>query len=144
MVENRTEEQQVEQLRRWLRTWGRPLVTGLIAGLIALGGVRWYYNEKNQQAEAASVIYQQLLENIESDRDQAATDAKRLTEEFLGTPYASLGALYLARFAVEDGELERAGEWLRWALQHPLDKPYERLARLRLARVLTASAEYEQ
>lgn len=143
MDTNQTEQQRVEEIRRWLSSYGRTLFAGLLAGLLALAGIRYYFNHLNETAVAASDVYQQMLYNIEKDRAQAITQAKRLTADFSATSYAALGALYSARFAVEDGDLEGATGWLQWALDHPLDHSFRRVVQLRMAKVLLAREMYD-
>lgn len=144
MDANRTEDQQVEQIRHWVRTRGRPIIFGLLVGLATLGGVRWYFDQLNEKAEAASLVYQHMLESIEKDPEMAIDLAAELTEEYQNTSYAALGALYSARFAVESDKLEEATTWLQWAIDHPLDDAFKRLATLRLAGVLTQRGLYDQ
>ena len=59
-------------------------------------------------------------------------------DDFGGTPYAIHGAFALAKFAVEAGDLARAGEALRWVVAHGDDPALAHIARLRLAQVLLA------
>jgi len=139
------EEEQLEAIRRWWRENGRAVLLGVVIGVAALGvwrGWTWYQTE---QGIAASQIYLRMLEKVGKGEPKAIHDAaKRLRDDYGRTPYAVLGALAAGRAAAEAGELERATEWLRWAVDNGDDAQLKYLARARLARVLADRDETER
>jgi predicted negative regulator of RcsB-dependent stress response len=62
-----------------------------------------------------------------------------LRADYARTPYASMAAMELARLEADRGELERAEESLRWAMENAPSTEVEWLARVRLGRVLVAT-----
>jgi predicted negative regulator of RcsB-dependent stress response len=146
----RTEEEQVEALKKWWDENGRSTMVAII---VALGlGFGWQGWQKygQQQAEAASNSYQALLQQISNPASsEDTTELVRLGEEIKAqharTTYAQFAALHLARVAVNDGDLARAEAELRWVLGRA-DKGSDthQVAQLRLARVLAAKGEQEQ
>lgn len=148
MESYRTEEEQVEALKRWWQENGRSTVIGVV---LALGlGFGWQAWQKNQQqaAENASVLYQQMLQALASE-DPAAVDdgqgfALRLKDEYRGSTYAQFAALHLARLAVLAGQLDTAESELRWVLAMADEgSDVQQVARLRLARVMAAAGQAE-
>ena len=53
----RTEEEQVEALKRWFRDNGRSLVTAILIALILVFGFRYWQDSQLRQREAASAQY---------------------------------------------------------------------------------------
>ncbi len=136
MADYATEEEQVEALKRWWKENGRSIIVGALIGILALGGWRgwaWYTEE---QSLAASRVYGQLVQRLQSDeRERLLQLAERLRTDYGGTAYAALGALAAARAAVAADDLEAGAEWLRWAMNNADTQDLAHIARARLARV---------
>jgi predicted negative regulator of RcsB-dependent stress response len=132
----RTEDEQVEALRRWWNENGRSTLAAVVIVLVASFGWRaWQANEVRQQAQASD-MYQALLK---------VDLAEQLKSDFNGTIYAQFAALHLAALAVEDGRLQDAEEQLRWVLgRAETGSDTARVAQLRLARVLASSGDIDQ
>ena len=148
MDELRTEEEQVEALRRWWDENGRSTLIAIGLALAAVFGWQWYGEHVENQREAASNIYQAMLNSVqgpEAGDEQRMTlrsYAKRLKEEFPGSTYAQFAALQLARDAVQSGELESAESELRWVLaKADAGSDIALVAQLRLARVVAAKGD---
>lgn len=145
----RTEEEQVEELRRWWQENGRSILTAIIVALgIGFGWQGWKQHTQTQQEEA-SQIYQLMLQSMsETDGDQVTESielAEQLKQDFSGTTYAQFAALQLARMAVVGSDLDEAEAQLRWVLgEADPASDSARVAQLRLARVLAAKGENDQ
>lgn len=144
----RTEDEQLEAIKRWWRENGRSTVIAVLLAVgIGLGWQAWQQRRETRAAEA-SQRYQALLEALDAERGAgggaAAADPRQLGDELRaahgGSVYAPLAALHLAQLAVADGELERAEEQLRWALD-AAEGDLEDVVQLRLARVLAARGD---
>jgi predicted negative regulator of RcsB-dependent stress response len=139
----RSEEEQVEALKRWWKENGRSTLIGIA---LALGlGFGWQAWQKNQQlaAENASNLYQQMLQVLSTQDEQAGTVGRQLAtqlkEQHRGTVYAQFAAMHLARLAVNDGQLQAAEQELRWTLSMASgNDDIQQVAQLRLARVLAS------
>ena len=147
----RTEEEQLEQLRRWWNDNGRSTVVAIIVALaIGFGWQGWkQYGES--QREGASDLYQRMLQAFGApaispeQRNIALQLAEQLKTDFGSTTYAQFAALQLARAAVADNDLAEAQAQLRWVLgQADKNSDVARVTQLRLARVLAAAGEADQ
>jgi predicted negative regulator of RcsB-dependent stress response len=144
----RTEEEQVEALKRWWQENGRTLVIAVAVALsLGFGWQAWQAN-RTQQAAAASALYQRMLEALDPAAEGQATQARELAaqlkSEHGSTAYARFAGLHLARMAVLDGDLNRAESELRWVLSKvSKGSDLQTLAQLRLARVVAARGEAE-
>lgn len=149
MEQYRTEEEQVEALRRWWQENGRSTVVAVIIGVSAVFGWQtWQGNELRKQ-EDASDLYQALLRVGADDVSAPSQDgidlAEQLKHDFGGSTYAQFAALHLAKVAVRAGDLAEAQMQLRWVLgKASKGSDVARIAQLRLARVLASSGDSEQ
>ncbi|WP_437883564.1 YfgM family protein [Pseudomonas sp. LRF_L74] len=144
-----TEEEQLAQMKDWWQRNGKPLVTGGVLALaLVFGWQAWKKHEINQ-AEGASLVYQQLLETSLSQTGQpdgakVAELVKKLNTDYAGSHYAQFGRLFAAKYAVENGKLDDAANELKAIVDKPVDAATGELARQRLARVLAAQNKVEE
>ena len=146
---SRTEDEELAVIRDWWQRNGKPLLTGSALALVVVFG--WQAWQKHQVAEAqgASVLYQQLLENSlvadgQADVGKVAELAGKLKADYAGSHYAQYASLLLAKVAVEAGKLDDARVELQAVLDKPADATLGELARQRLARVLAAQGKLEE
>jgi len=145
---SRTEDEELAVIRDWWQRNGKPLLTGSALALVVV--FSWQAWQKHQVAEAqgASVLYQQLLENSlvadgQADVGKVAELAGKLKADYAGSHYAQYASLLLAKVAVEAGKLDDARAELQAVLDKPADATLGELARQRLARVLAAQDKTE-
>ena len=145
---SRTEDEELAVIRDWWQRNGKPLLTGSALALVVVFG--WQAWQKHQVAEAqgASVLYQQLLENSlvadgKADVGKVAELAGKLKADYAGSQYAQYASLLLAKVAVEAGKLDDARAELQAVLDKPADATLGELARQRLARVLASQDKTE-
>ena len=134
-----TDEELVENIKKWWKANGLSLIIGLAIGLAAIFGWRYWGSYRDHQAEAASQHYQVLSQAIAAGKAAEANEqGETLTKEFSQSPYTLLAMLQLARLAVQEGDNALAAERLRWVVEHADRQELKDIARLRLARVLLA------
>jgi predicted negative regulator of RcsB-dependent stress response len=145
----KTEEEQVEALKKWWDENGRSTLAAV--GLALFAGLGWnqWQDHQAEQAEHASAAYEEMLAAAreagpESDLAYLQTLAERVKAEYGSTTYALFASLHLARIAVTQGRLDDAEAELRWVLTQGPDAEIRTLAELRLARVNTAQGKAEE
>ncbi|MFZ6047800.1 YfgM family protein [Pseudomonas sp. CR3202] len=143
-----TEEEQIAQFRDWWQRNGKPMLTGGALALVVVFGWQAWQKYQTNQAQGASIIYQQLLETALNpggtpDSAKVAELAGKLKSDFGGSHYAQYGSLFVAKVAVESGKLDDAAAELKSVLDKPADATLGELARQRLARVLAAQGKAE-
>lgn len=151
MESYRTEEEQVEALRRWWQENGRSTLVAIVLALGVGFGYQGWKSHVETSAEGASDLYQRMLQAFSApalspEQQQIAVQlADQLKTEYDSSTYAQFAAMQLARVAVGANDLPAAQAELRWILGKA-DKGSDvaRLAQLRLARVLAAQGESEQ
>ncbi len=140
-----TEEQQVEALKRWWKENGTSTLAGLAAAVLLLGGWNLWQSYQQDKQNQASALYEQLLQDVERGKhEEVDTVARRLKDQYGSTAYASFAALMLAKSKVRQGDLEAAKSVLRQLVQDANSDELKNVARVRLVRLMLATAEYEQ
>ncbi len=151
MESYRTEEEQVEALRKWWQDNAKSTIAAIVVALA--GGYGWqaWQQHSTQQAEAASAVYQNLLDAVNvASAGQPLTDeqvatarhlAGQLKDQYGNSSYAQFAALQLARLAVNDNDLADAEAELRWVLTQNPQPDLQRVAQLRLARVVASQGD---
>ncbi|GGX94184.1 UPF0070 protein [Litchfieldella qijiaojingensis] len=149
MAELRTEEEQLEAIKRWWKENGMSLIAGVVIAAAGVLGWNAWKDYQANQAEAASMRYQQLL-NIVSQNELEADELAQ-AQELIGaiiddhgkTLYADLAGLVEARLAVADNDLTSAKTALGDVIKSTSREYIRSLARLRLARLQLATGDPE-
>lgn len=146
-----SEEEQLEVLKRWWKDYGKTVIIAVLVAVVGYFGYTTWQDQKRQKAEKASEVYGQLLKLANAEPGKTLTDADKATIAHLAgelkdgsskSMYAHSAAFFLAKLAVEDNKLDVAVNELKWVLSAKPEAATEQLARLRLARVLTAQKVY--
>ncbi len=135
-MEDLTDNEAEETLRRWWRENWLWLVGGLVIGLGGLAGWQYWQTSQRQAKEAESAAYQADMDALSANQfDQALEQTRKLREEHPGSPYADQADLALARAAVENNKLDEAATHLKTVMDTSRDPQLQQVARTRLARV---------
>ena len=146
-----SEEEQLEVLKRWWKDYGKTVIIAVLVAVVGYFGYTTWQDQKRQKAEKASEVYEQLLKLTNAEPGKTLTDSDKATIAHLAgelkggnskSMYAHSAAFFLAKLAVEDNKLDVAVSELKWVLSAKPEAATEQLARLRLARVLTAQKVY--
>jgi predicted negative regulator of RcsB-dependent stress response len=147
----RTEDEQVEALRRWWSENGRSTIVAIVLALGLGFGYQGWKDFRESQADNASDLYQRVLQALSvpalsAEQEKVAMQlAEQLKADYSTTTYAQFAALLLARVAVDRNDLAQAQAQLRWVLgKADKGSDVERIAQLRLARVLGAGGEVDE
>ena len=145
-----TEEENTEFLSS---LWGSYKYL-LLLPLILLGGgiIGWEYWSQNKvtKLQNSSDMYESFINALnDSELDQKVL-AEEIVQKYPNSLYADLVTFHLAKIFVDQNDLNKAEEYLRWILDRHDSKwssdydPIEVTARLRLARVLIANENPEK
>ena len=147
MKDFRTEEEQLEALKRWWQENGKAIVIGIVLAAAAVFGWKAWQDHTRNIGEAASDAYFDLLDVVALS-EQSPTDSNlatathlinKLKTEYESSAYAQYAGLLAAKLAVLDDDLPQAEKELEWVLTHGDEKSVVNiLAKLRLARVIAA------
>lgn len=150
MSELRTEEEQVELLKKWWNENGTSLLVSLV--LVAGGWFGWNFYQDNQveTGEAAAALYDQVMTKVtelemepsDATRTEVVALAEQLKNDFDGSIYQQFAGLVLARVAVEAGDLDSAIAELD-AVKTAAEAPFSYMASYRKARLLVEQEKFD-
>lgn len=139
-----TDDQQAAQVKGWLRQNGPFLIAGVVLGLGGLFGWNQWQRYQEQRAEAASVLYDQLLQSVRGQQvDAAAGQLRQLESEFASSAYVDQGRLSMAGLYVLRSKPDEAIAQLQLVVDKGDADEIRHIARLRLARLLSSGDRHE-
>jgi predicted negative regulator of RcsB-dependent stress response len=143
-VEDLSDIEREEQLRRWWSENWAWIIGGVAVGLSLLAGWQYWQRHQVQSAERDRSGYIAVLEALDrNQRDEAANQAKALRERRPDSPYVDQAELALARAALERRDFEDAASLLRGVADRSKDTELRQTSRIRLARVLIEQGKHD-
>ncbi|MEH6651152.1 MAG: tetratricopeptide repeat protein [Motiliproteus sp.] len=148
----RTEEEQVEAIKSWWKENGRSTVIGVVIAVVAVFGWRGWQDHQVNTANNASALYQTLVNQASAQQGQTLSDEQRKSASFIAnqlktdyesSSYAQYAALWLAKLAAEQGQVDQAKTELNWVLQQEPEAAVAQVVNMRLAQLMLASGEAE-
>lgn len=151
------EEETLDSLKRWWNESGKSLVLGVVIFAVGYFGWAQWQNMQAAQSAEASDLFEELGTTVvlgpgvaltEEARARGTQLVQQLKTDHPGTSYALFGALFGARLAVEQNDLDTAESELQWLLDNApsgffasTDESLIITAQLRLARVILAKGD---
>lgn len=140
-----SEQEQVEQIRRWWKDNGRALLLGLMLGIGGLAAYRYWDATQTTMAESASQNYEQLIQMAAAQKlDDAMKAGHTIIESYPNSVYAKLSSLLIAKVAVEKNDYTQAKAELQRLLDTDGHGELANVARERLARLLLAEGKHDE
>lgn len=148
-----TEEEQLEVLKRWWKDYGKTVIAAIVAAVVIYFAWTAWQDKQRVKAESASSQYDTLVKLLSVEQGKTLSDADKATADHIANElkekngkslYAQGAAFYLAKSAVDAGNLDKAVTELQWILSSRPAIATEQLARVRLARVYVAKAAYTE
>jgi len=148
-----TEEEQLEVLKRWWKDYGKTVIAAVVAAVVIYFGWTAWQDKQRVKAESASSQYDTLVKLLSVEQGKTLSDTDKATADHIANElkdkngkglYAQGAAFYLAKSAVDAGNLDKAVTELQWILSSKPAVATEQLARVRLARLYVAKAAYAE
>ena len=147
MPEMRTEEEQIEAIKKWWEENGKQTMVALVVVLGGWFGYQGYEGQQQASGEAASAVYQEVLtlqaSESEEDKGRRAVLLDQLQKDYSSTVYAQFAGLFKAKDAMDAGDLDAAAVELESVKANTSDSALRHLATVRLARVYTAQEKFD-
>ncbi len=145
MEVNTTDQDEIEQLKKWWNENGTSLVLGVSVGLAILFGWKAWNQYVDTQGMAASQFFEQMQGALmQNDKEKASTIGDQLLNQYAGTVYAANGALTLAAMKMDQGEGAAARVHYQWVLDNSDFESSRQLARLGIARSYLSEGDADQ
>lgn len=145
MSDNLTEDQQVEELKKWWKENGRSIIVGAVMGLALIGGWQGWQGYQEKQAEAGAAAYDQFSGKIQlNDAGAAAAELNALHAEHGDTLYAAFANLQMAEAQISSGDAEAAAGQLQQVISGSKDQGLVQIAAIRLARLYASQDKFAE
>ncbi len=139
------DDEQLEALKKWWTENGTSVIVGIVLGIGALVGWKGWNSYQTNKAETASSHYNAISTAMTDESSEALLEnVTSLQQDYSSTPYAALASLALAKQNSESNDLGVATQQLRWAMENSGQESVKSIARIRLARVLTAQSKHDE
>ena len=143
-MEDLTDNEREEQLRRWWSDNWAWIIGGVALGLALLAGWQYWQRQKLQSAEQDEAGYVAVVEALaRGQRDEAAKQGTELRARRPDSAYADQADLALARAAVDAGQFDEAARLLKGVADGSADPELRLVAQVRLARVLVEQGKFD-
>lgn len=139
-----TEEEQIEQIKKYWNKYGSHVLTVILLIVLSVTGYRFYQERQEALMTRASSAFNDLMAST-AKKEPAEIEAKAnyVKATFPNTIYAASAALLLAKQAVEQKHYDAAISELQWVLSKANSNSFKQLARLRLSRIYLYQKKYE-
>ena len=148
-----TEEEQIEAFKRWWKDNGANTVAVIVIAVAGYFGWQGWTANKQAQREGASAMFQQLSDiaasNTGSDLSEqqlieVAKLGEQIKEQYKSSQYAINAALILAKYAVQEDNLDEARKQLAWAERRAEEPAVKAVINQRIARVALAQGNHDE
>jgi len=134
-----TDDEQLEHVKRVVAENWVWVAGGVVLGAALIFGYRYYESYVNDRALRAAAQFEELTSALtRDDQGKVRQVADGLIKQYPTSPYADQAQLVLARLSVDSGKPAEAIAPLTQVMTNSKDAELKHIARLRLARVLTA------
>ena len=142
---NAVDKEQIAMLSKWWHDYGRGILIAIIIGLIVGFGWKFWSHRRDQHKAKASQSYQVLFQlSALKDTKGMQKQLALLKKDYSDTPYASLGAMIVARVDVQASNYKDALTQLNWVIKHSKVKSFKQIGQIRAARILLNQKQYSR
>lgn len=139
-----TEEEQLDAIKKWWQRYSTLISVVLSLLLLSFSGYKYWYWHQDKVSTQASNTYEHLMVAFSNkDNKSVKSYANQLINEYGETVYAHAARLTLAKLYVGRNHFDKARETLRYVADNSPMKALRQVARIRIARLLTAEKSYE-
>lgn len=130
------DQELIESLQAWWKKFGNYVVVVILALAVAIAVWRYWENDQAAKLQSASNFYQMMLNDLASNKTaDAINQANYIVNNYAGTGYADMAALFLAQNDVNQNNLAAAQQQLQNIAKNTSSDQIKAIANLRLARV---------
>ncbi|MEM6512556.1 MAG: tetratricopeptide repeat protein [Pseudomonadota bacterium] len=135
--ELKTEEEQLEDLKKWWQENQFPIIAGVVIVVGGLFGWNSYQGSKFESQVAASALYETLVEHVADGRlEEAQAVSSQIAADYANTAYVGQSKLAMARLYMDRNRDEDAATALRELLALDGFDEMKLIANLRLSKIL--------
>ena len=133
-----TEEEQVEQIKKWWNSNGKQIIAGAVIGLAGIWGWNTYSNYQDNQSLNARGLY---LSYASDSNNLGAYD--KLTTDFSSNSYSDQAILLMAKYLYDAGSYSQALGVIKPLINNP-SSVIANTAALRIASIHLQLGQHDQ
>jgi len=133
-----TEEEQVEQIKKWLNSNGKQIIAGAVIGLAGIWGWNTYSDYQDKQSFNARHLY---LSYASDSNNLGAYD--KLTTDFSSSSYSDQAILLMAKYLFDAGSYTQAFGLIETLINNP-SSVIATTAALRAASIYLQLGQHDQ
>lgn len=138
-----TEEEQLEQIKKWWKKYGNYISWAFTIVLFCFAGYRYYTWHQDKVTQQASIAYEHMMVALSNQNNKVVKlYANELTQQHGNTVYADVAHMTLAKLYVSKNKLNEAQAELRMVANNSKILPLKQVAKIRIARILAAEKSY--
>jgi predicted negative regulator of RcsB-dependent stress response len=143
MADHLSEQEQIELLKKIWKEYGLPVLMGVAVAMLGwISWSVWQSNEMSSREEAASLFLDMNLES-QTEVTTLLPNQEKLRLEYPQSVYVAIGALKLAKVAVDRGQLGVAEKELSNVTTSGMDPYIQNLIKIRMARILLSAGSLD-
>lgn len=140
-----TEEEQIEQIKKWWKRYGNLVTICLSVVLLCMAGYRYMNWHDAKIKQQASIIYEQMMISFSNHNNKDIRSyANQLIQNYGNSVYADVAHMALAKVYVSKNKLSLAQKELNEVAQNSGMPALKQVAKIRIARLLSASKSYTE
>ena len=133
-----TEEEQVEQIKKWWNSNGKQIIAGAVIGLAGIWGWNTYSDYQDKQSLNARSLY---LSYASDSNNLGAYD--KLTTDFSSSSYSDQAILLMAKYLFDAGSYTQALGVIKPLINNP-SSVIANTATLRVASIYLQQGQHDQ
>ena len=133
-----TEEEQVEQIKKWWKSSGKQIIAGAVIGLAGIWGWNTYSDYQDKQSLNARGLY---LSYASDSNNLGAYD--KLTTDFSSSSYSDQAILLMAKYLFDAGSYAQALGVIKPLINNP-SSVIANTATLRVASIYLQQGQHDQ
>lgn len=145
MTAYKTEEEQVEDLKRWWEKNGKFVIILAIVVIATTLGVKTWKDFEISTANKASAQYELMMQELAAGKnDSVIQRGEDIIKKNADLEYAVLAAMTVAKVHVGNEDYDKAADRLKWAMLNTKDDKIQHIARIRLAKALISQDKFDE
>ena len=143
--ELKTEEEQLEDLRKWWSDYGNSILAGLAIAVLGVFGYFSFQDSKVEDEVEASALYDTLADHVADGKlEEAEVLASQIAADYANTAYVGQSKLAMARMYMDKNRDEDAANALRELLELDGFDELKLVGGLRLSKILLYQGKAEE
>lgn len=139
-----TEEEQLEQIRKWWLKHQNVIITCIAIMALIVAGYRYWHWHVEKNTQQASIAYQSMMMASNQHDDKGVQSyANELIRSHEQSVYGSAAHLLLAKLFIDQKAYDQAVPHLAYVASHSNVMALKQLATIRLARVQLSQKKYD-